>query len=66
MVKKGTPNDIIVRLNEATNKALAKPSMREALAKIAADPPAAPPSSSARIIKSEITLWAKVVKGLRH
>jgi tripartite-type tricarboxylate transporter receptor subunit TctC len=38
VVKSGTPNTIIARLNEATNNALAKPSVREALQKIASEP----------------------------
>src|SRR5262249_14570274 len=43
LVKSETPNDIVLRLNEATNKALAKPSVRDALAKIAAEPAGGPP-----------------------
>jgi tripartite-type tricarboxylate transporter receptor subunit TctC len=62
LVKRETPNDIVVRLNEATNKALAKPGVREALAKIAAEPAGGSPAAFGSHIKSEIALWAKVVK----
>jgi tripartite-type tricarboxylate transporter receptor subunit TctC len=44
VVKSGTPNDIVVRLNEATNKALAQPRVREAFAKIAAEPAGGSPA----------------------
>jgi tripartite-type tricarboxylate transporter receptor subunit TctC len=44
VVKSGTPDPIIARLNEATNKALAKPSVRAALQKIAAEPAGGSPS----------------------
>ena len=62
LVKTGTPNAIVARLNEAMNKALAKPRVREAIAKMAAEPPAARRASSARSSKSQIAHWGKVVK----
>jgi hypothetical protein len=57
VVKSGTPNEIVVRLNEATNKALAKPSVREALAKIATEPASGSPAEFGTFVKSEIALW---------
>jgi tripartite-type tricarboxylate transporter receptor subunit TctC len=62
MVKRGTPNDIVVRLNEATNKALAQPSVREAFAKIAAEPAGGAPAEFGAYVKSQIAFWGKVVK----
>ena len=44
MVKSGTPDAIIDRLNDAINKALAKASVREAFAKIAAEPAGGTPA----------------------
>ena len=38
LAKTGTPNDVIARLNDAMNKALAKPRVRDAIAKMAAEP----------------------------
>lgn len=62
LVKSGTPSDIVARLNEATNRALAKPSVREAFAKIAAEPAGGSPTEFGAFIKSQIAHWGKVVK----
>ena len=65
VVKSGTPDDIVARLNEAINKALAKPSVREALQKIAAEPAGGSPAEFGAHVKSQIAYWGKVVQGLR-
>ena len=62
VVKSGTPDPIIARLNEATNKALAKPSVREALQKIAAEPAGGSPGEFGAHVKSQIAYWGKVVR----
>ena len=62
MVKTGTRDAIVARLNEATNRALAKPSVREALAKIAAEPAGGSPAEFGAFFKSQIAHWGKVVK----
>ena len=62
LVKNGTPNDIIVRLNEATNKALAKHSVHEAFTKMAAEPAGGAPAEFGAFVKSQVALWGKVVK----
>jgi tripartite-type tricarboxylate transporter receptor subunit TctC len=62
LVKSETPNEIILRLNEATNKALAKPSVREALAKIAAEPAGGSAAEFGAFVKAQIAHWGKVVK----
>ena len=62
VVKSGTPDVIVARLNEAINKALTKPSVREALAKIAAEPAGGSPSEFGAHITSQMAHWAKVVK----
>jgi tripartite-type tricarboxylate transporter receptor subunit TctC len=61
LVKSETPNDIVVRLNEATNKALGKPSVRDALAKIAAEPAGGSPAEFGAFVKAQIVHWGKVV-----
>jgi tripartite-type tricarboxylate transporter receptor subunit TctC len=61
-VKRGTPDAIIARLNEAINKALAKPHVREAFAKIAAEPAGGSPAEFGALIKSQIAHWGNVVK----
>ena len=62
VVKSGTPDPILARLNEATNKALAKPSVRDALQKIAAEPAGGSPSEFGAHVKSQIAYWGKVVR----
>jgi tripartite-type tricarboxylate transporter receptor subunit TctC len=61
-VKSGTPNDIIARLNAAINKALAKPKVREAFAKLGAEPAGGTPEAYGDLIKSQLAHWGKVVK----
>jgi tripartite-type tricarboxylate transporter receptor subunit TctC len=61
-VKRGTPDAIVTRLNEAVNKALAKPPVREAFAKIAAEPAGGSPTEFGALTKSQIAHWGKVVK----
>ena len=62
VVKSGTPDAIIGTLNEAINKALSQASVREAFAKIAAEPAGGTPGEFGAHIKSQIAHWGKVVK----
>jgi tripartite-type tricarboxylate transporter receptor subunit TctC len=62
LVKSGTPNDTVTRLNEATNKALSKPRVREAIAKIAAEPAGGTPQEFGEFFRSQLVHWSKVVK----
>jgi tripartite-type tricarboxylate transporter receptor subunit TctC len=62
LVKRGTPNEIITRLNEAANKALAKPRVREAIEKMAAEPIGGTPAEFGQFLVAELAHWGKVVK----
>jgi tripartite-type tricarboxylate transporter receptor subunit TctC len=62
VVKRGTPDAMVTSLNEAINKALVKPAVREAFAKIAAEPAGGSPAEFGALIKSQIAHWGKVVK----
>ena len=62
VVKSGTPDAFLARLNDATNKALAKPRVREAFAKIAAEPAGGTAAEFGAHIKSQIAHWGEVVK----
>jgi tripartite-type tricarboxylate transporter receptor subunit TctC len=62
VVKSGTPNAIVDTLNQAINKALAKASVRDAFAKIAAEPAGGTPAEFGAHIKSQMAHWSKVVK----
>jgi tripartite-type tricarboxylate transporter receptor subunit TctC len=61
-VKSGTPNDIIVKLNAAINKTLARPKVRETLAKLGAEPAGGDPADFGNHLKSQIAHWGRVVK----
>ncbi len=61
-VKSGTPKEIIARLNEAMNKALQKPKVREALANLGAEPAGGTSAEFGALISSQIARWGKVVK----
>jgi tripartite-type tricarboxylate transporter receptor subunit TctC len=61
-VKKGTPVAIVDRLNGAINRALATPRVREAFAKIAAEPAGGSPREFGAFVKAQIAHWGKVVK----
>jgi tripartite-type tricarboxylate transporter receptor subunit TctC len=60
--KNGTLNEVIDRLNDAINKALAKPSVREAFANLGAKPAGGTALEFGNLIKTQAVLWAKVVK----
>jgi tripartite-type tricarboxylate transporter receptor subunit TctC len=61
LVKQGTPNDVVARLNTAMNKALATPNVRTALNKMAADPGGGSPEEFGALVRSQMTYWGKVV-----
>lgn len=58
---KGTPREIIEKLNAEVNRALADPKMRERLAEMGGKPIAGTPEDFARVIAAETEKWARVV-----
>src|SRR5262249_59120853 len=62
LVKRGTPDEIVARLNQAANNALAKPRVREAIEKMAAEPAGGTPTDFGRFLVAELAHWSKVVK----
>jgi tripartite-type tricarboxylate transporter receptor subunit TctC len=62
LAKAGTSHDIVARLNEATNKALAKPRLRDAIGKMAAVPAGGTPQEFGQFLNAQIAHWGKVVK----
>ena len=61
-VRSGTSNEAVSHLNAAINKALSKPKVREALARVGAEPAGGTPAAYGDLIKSQVAHWAKVVK----
>ena len=58
---KGTPREVIDKMNAAANKALADPKMRERLAQLGGAPIPGTPEDFGKVIVAETEKWAKVV-----
>ena len=62
VVRKGTPNDIVVRLNQAVNKTLRAERVRDTFAKLGAEPVGGLPTEFDALIKSQLAFWDGLVK----
>ena len=58
---KGTPKDIIEKVNAEVNRALADPKMRARLAELGGKPIAGTPDDFGKVIAAETAKWEKVV-----
>ena len=59
---KGTPAEIVERLNQEVNLALADPAVKARMADLGSDPLFGSVSDFAKLIANETEKWAKVVK----
>jgi tripartite-type tricarboxylate transporter receptor subunit TctC len=59
---KGTPKEIIEKLNAEVNRALADPKMKERLTELGGKPMPGTPEDFGKRIASEVEKWSKVVK----
>jgi tripartite-type tricarboxylate transporter receptor subunit TctC len=62
VVKSGTANDVVLRLNGALNNALSKPRVQEAITKLAARPAGGTPAEFGQFLGAQLAHWDKVVK----
>ena len=62
MAPKGTPQDIVDRLNAEITKIMAKPAIREAWAKQGAVPMTMSPAEFDAFLRRDIDKWAKVIQ----
>ena len=60
-VPKGTPREVIDKVNAETNRALADPGMLKRLSELGGKPIKGTPEDFASVIKAETDKWAKVV-----
>lgn len=60
-VKSGTSKDVVARLNEAMNRALQKPKVRDAFATLGATPAGGTPAEFGNLIRSQVVYWSSVV-----
>jgi tripartite-type tricarboxylate transporter receptor subunit TctC len=58
---KGTPRDVIEKVNAEVNRALSDPKMLERLAELGGKPIKGTPEDFGKVIKAETDKWAKVV-----
>ncbi len=58
----GTPGDIVARLNEVSNAAIADPRIKERLVELGATPLPGSPADFGRLIADETERWGKVVR----
>ncbi len=58
---KGTPRDVIDKVNAEVNRALADPKMRDRLAELGGKPMAGTPEDFGKVIAAETAKWEKVV-----
>jgi tripartite-type tricarboxylate transporter receptor subunit TctC len=61
-VKRGTPDDVVGRLNAAINRALLQPNVREAFAKLGAEPVGGTAKAYGELVDEQLARWAKVVE----
>ncbi len=61
MVKTGTPPAIIATLNETINKALQQQSVRDAFARVAAEPVGGAPDVFTKVLRDDVEKWGKVI-----
>ena len=61
-VKRGTSTDIVARLNKAVGHALERPHVREAFAKLGAEPAGGTSAEFGDLIKSQVAHWGRVVR----
>jgi tripartite-type tricarboxylate transporter receptor subunit TctC len=61
---KGTPADIIDKLNKETNAGLADPKLKARLADLGGTPLAGPPSDFGKLIAGETEKWGKLIRAL--
>jgi tripartite-type tricarboxylate transporter receptor subunit TctC len=58
----GTPPEIVARLNEAANAAIADPKIKARLVELGATPLPGSPADFGKLIAAETERWAKVVR----
>ena len=59
---KGTPKDVVEKINKAVNAAFDKPEVKESYLKLGAVAEHNTPQQYSQFIKNEVTSWAPVVK----
>jgi tripartite-type tricarboxylate transporter receptor subunit TctC len=61
-VPKGTPAEIVNKLNTAVNAVLADPKLKERIHDLGGEPLPMSPDQFSKLVRSETDKWAKVIK----
>jgi tripartite-type tricarboxylate transporter receptor subunit TctC len=59
--RSGTPDEVIARLNAAINKAITKPQVREAMARVGNEPAGGTAAEFGKLMNKELAHWQKVI-----
>jgi tripartite-type tricarboxylate transporter receptor subunit TctC len=52
----------VATLNRAINKALTRPGVKDALARLGAEPAGGTPAAYGDLVRSQVALWSKVAR----
>jgi tripartite-type tricarboxylate transporter receptor subunit TctC len=61
-VPKGTPKEVVARLNKEIQQAIKDPATRKRLQTLGLDPVGSSPEEFSKFVQSEMTRWAALVK----
>ena len=61
-VPKGTPDDIVAKLNAGLNKAVASPALRKRFADLSIQPVGGEPALAGRLLDEDIELWGPILR----
>jgi tripartite-type tricarboxylate transporter receptor subunit TctC len=62
MMKRGTPDPVVARMNAAVNSALAAVPVREAFSKLGAEPAPTTPTEFQQFVHQQLEYWGNVVR----
>jgi len=60
---RGTPPDVVAKLNQGVNAVLANPQLKERMQELGGDPMQLTPDAFGKLVADETQKWAKVIRG---
>jgi tripartite-type tricarboxylate transporter receptor subunit TctC len=60
---RGTPPDVVAKLNQGVNAVLANPKLKERMQELGGDPMPMTPDAFGKLVADETQKWAKVIRG---
>jgi tripartite-type tricarboxylate transporter receptor subunit TctC len=62
-VPRGTPPEVVAKLNEGVNAVLANPKLKARMQELGGDPMPMTPDAFGKLVSDETQKWAKVIRG---